>query len=153
MNNPTVYKGVYGESSEGLWVNWCCIAAGIRLLLTFVVALAVATPGVAILVWVIDSGSSVEPAIASLVLFGVAVLVAAPTGLYRNEEVRGAALLGAFLLGCASVIAIFLGFMGKAMEDIVPNIFPWWLVTPAVVTALSAAAILVHKTRSGRKSG
>jgi hypothetical protein len=153
MADPKEYKDIHKRSSRLPAASDRSIALGFMQLLSVVVALAVATPGVAIIIWIIDTGRSTEPALAALVLFlfGVSALIAAPTGLYRNGWIQGVALTCAGLLGCATPIAIFMALVLKSMEDVGPNPFPLQVVTPAAVTALSAAAILVHKVRSGHK--
>jgi hypothetical protein len=124
-------------------------------ILSIVVALAVVAHGVIILVCIDDYARSAGNAIAAVALLGVAALVAAPMGLYRNENIRATALLCAGLLGCAAVVvAIFAALIGQIMEDIGrgdPGL--WLLATPSVVTALSAAAILIYKVQSGQKPG
>ncbi|UCC59717.1 MAG: hypothetical protein JSV02_08195 [Dehalococcoidia bacterium] len=127
-----------------------CLAS----ILSIVVALAVATPGVAIMVWIIDRGRFNEPVLAALVLFlfGIAALVAAPNGLYRNAGVRWAALLCSILLMCTAVVAFDMALLGMAMEYVYPGLFPWQLATLILVTELSAAVILIGKVRSGQEA-
>ena len=117
-------------------------------LLSVVVALAVIAHGVAVLVWAVEYAGVI-----ALVLFGVAALVAAPTGLYRKEGVPAAAVGCAFLLVCVAGIAIFLACLTEAMKYIGPGPLPWRLATPVIATALSAAAILVCKTCSSLRLG
>jgi hypothetical protein len=152
MPEPKVFKGVYGESPGRQQVNRTMTTGVIMQVLSVVVALAVAAHGVVILVAVYLAWSW-EPAIGALVLFGVAALVAAPTRLYRNEEVRGAALICAGLLFAYTVfIAVSIAVHWEALEEFGIGVILLLLAMPVVVTALSAAAILVCKTWIGLKS-
>jgi hypothetical protein len=160
MKEPGVYKGVYEGSSRRQLVTWQCIAAGVRDLLggamqlaSLVVALSVAASGVAVLVWIVDSGWPPGFATLALVLLGVAALTAAPIGLYRNKGVRRAAVFSAVLLGGVVAIDLLWAFLSVQLEWAggEPNVFPWWVATLVLLVALSGAAILVYKTQRGRK--
>jgi hypothetical protein len=119
-------------------------------LLNVVVALAVAAQGVVILNWLVDDPwrRSTGALVFALVLFGVAALVAAPSRLYRNRVVLLAAGLGVAFLGCEAFFAFLLAGVGTSGNALFGGI-AWWIATPIIATALSAAAVLICKMHGG----